>query len=219
MNGEKVLSLQTVVTEMVSNILSGVHTAIPAIIDSYDHSTMLCNARPSINTTFEDGVVVATPMIYNVPVLFPRSRFAAITFPLERGDSVLLVFSERSLDEWISNGGTTTPDDPRRHDMSDAVAIPGCFHSGAGKLPTNNEDMEIQYRNQSITIKQNGNVITGNTQSKVQGSHCITNAASVELGGETSDPTDGVVTGKCACMAFGSPHAIVSPVVKAKFTP
>ena len=69
-------------------------------------------------------------MIYNVPVLFPRSRKAAVTFPLEKGDTVLLVFAERSLDEWIEKGGNkVSPEDPRRHDMSDAIAIPGCFHA------------------------------------------------------------------------------------------
>lgn len=50
------------------------------------------------------------------------------------------------------------------------------------------------------------------------GSRVIVNAQSVELGGETMDPTDGVVTGKCSCV-YGVPHPVVSPIVKAKFAP
>lgn len=41
---------------------------------------------------------------------------------------------------------------------------------------------------------------------------------SVELGGETVDPTDGCVTGKCACAAYGVPHPVVSAKVKATMT-
>lgn len=212
MNGEKALSLQKVISEIASGIIRGIHTAIPAVIDSYNHKKMLCNARPSINTTFDDGVVVATPMIYNVPVLFPRSRKAAITFPLEKGDTVLLVFAERSLDEWIEKGGNkVSPEDPRRHDMSDAIAIPGCFHAGAGKLPSSDSDLEIQYGDQYINIKKDKSIEIKATL------RVIIDSPSVELGGKTIDPTDGVVTSKCSCMLFSSvPHAVSSMTVKAK---
>lgn len=50
-------------------------------------------------------------------------------------------------------------------------------------------------------------------------SKVIVNSMSVELGGATVDPTDGVVTGKCSCCVYGNPHTVVSPIVKATFTP
>ena len=209
MNGEPVLTLHQVVNEIANGIVQGIHTSIPALVESYDYKKMLVNARPVINTTFDDGKVVASPTIYNIPVLFPRSRKAAFTFPLEKGDAVLLVFSERSLEEWIGKGGNVTPEDPRRHDLSDAIAIPGMFHSGSGKQPENNDDLQIQYEGQSINIKKNNSIeINANV-------NVIVNALSVELGGPTVDPTDGCVTGKCSCAAYGVPHPMVSPKVKA----
>ena len=74
------------------------------------------------------------------------------------------------------------------------------------------------YNNQgdSIHLKKNHTIevnATGPT-SKV-----IVNSMSVELGGPTVDPTDGVVTGKCPCCVYGNPHTVVSPIVKAKFAP
>lgn len=48
-----------------------------------------------------------------------------------------------------------------------------------------------------------------------QGRIIAKSSMSVELGDETIDPTDGCVTGKCACAAYGVPHPVVSAKVKA----
>jgi len=72
----------------------------------------------------------------------------------------------------------------------------------------------------AIYNKNGDHVILKSNQIEVNApsalSRVIVNAASVELGGETMDPTDGCVTGKCACAAYGVPHPVVSPKVKAK---
>lgn len=217
MNTARQRTLEESITNLVNTILGGVHTAIPATVKSYNDKKLLVDVQPSINSRFEDGTVLAQPTIYSVPVVFPRTKTAAITFPIEKGDSVLLVFSEKSLDEWIDKG-KGTPEDPRRFDLSDAFAIPGVFKIGDGKQPKNKDCLEIQYKHQSVSIDKQGNVEVGNEESKPL-ARVIVNGMSVELGGETIDPTDGVVTGKCACMAYGMPHSIVSPIVKAKFTP
>lgn len=68
----------------------------------------------------------------------------------------------------------------------------------------------------NITLKR-GHTIEVNATGAA--SKVIVNSMSVQLGGPTVDPTDGVVTGKCACCVYGNPHTVVSPIVKAKFTP
>lgn len=60
------------------------------------------------------------------------------------------------------------------------------------------------------TIEVNANRVVVNASLRA-----IVNAPSVELGDETIDPTDGCVTGKCACAAYGVPHPVVSAKVKA----
>ena len=126
MNTARQRTLEESITNLVNTILGGVHTAIPATVKSYNDKKLLVDVQPSINSRFEDGTVLAQPTIYSVPVVFPRTKTAAITFPIEKGDSVLLVFSERSLDEWIDKGNGT-PEDTRRFDASDAFAISGVF--------------------------------------------------------------------------------------------
>jgi phage gp45-like len=64
----------------------------------------------------------------------------------------------------------------------------------------------------TITIKKDHEIeIKAGPAGKV-----IVNANSVQLGGSTIDPTDGVVTGKCTCAYTGAAHPIVSQTVKAK---
>lgn len=44
---------------------------------------------------------------------------------MKAGDGVLLVFSQRSIENWL-DGSKGSPDDPRMFDLSDAFAIPSC---------------------------------------------------------------------------------------------
>ena len=120
-------SLATVICQAVSSIMSGVHTCMPGQIQKYDASTAKAEVLPLLNRTFYSGDVVTMPIITNVPVIWLRSSKGAITFPLEKGDGVLLLFAERSIDEWLSSGKQVTPADGRSFDLSDAIAIPGCF--------------------------------------------------------------------------------------------
>jgi hypothetical protein len=103
--------------------------AVPARVESYDPTTQRINAQPLIKRRYEDEegdlVVERMPVVTNVPVEFPGAGPWGMTFPIAVGDTVLLVFADRSLDVWLSEGGEVDPLDTRKHHMSDAVAIPG----------------------------------------------------------------------------------------------
>tara|TARA_R110000823_G_scaffold261418_10_gene382198 strand:- start:4956 stop:5714 length:759 start_codon:yes stop_codon:yes gene_type:complete len=114
---------------------SMLNVSIPAVIETYNPSTQKCVCTPLVNhnrtalAEVGNGTSVPYPTIVDVPVIFPASNLSCITFPLNKGDTVLLVFSQRSLDNWLSTTEATqiNPQDTRRHDLSDAVAIPGLF--------------------------------------------------------------------------------------------
>ena len=38
-----------------------------------------------------------------------------------------MVFQQRSTDEWSETGGIVNPEDPRKLDLADAVALPGLY--------------------------------------------------------------------------------------------
>ena len=145
--------------DSVNAMLCNVHTSLPGIVKGYDPLTNKATIQPALNKNFTSGVM-PMPVLENVPIMFPKN----IRFPVNNGDYVLLIFSERSLDLWLSVGGQVTPTDPRKFDLSDAIAIPGLIPFTTTFPNNNNQDFVIDYSGSSITIKQNGDIIikTGN---------------------------------------------------------
>jgi len=147
--------------DSVYSILANVHTSLPGIIVSYDPSTNKAQVQPALNKNFTSGEM-PMPILQNVPIVFPKN----ITFPINAGDYVLLIFSERSLDLWKSVGGQVTPTDPRKFDLSDAIAIPGLMPFTESYPDNNNQDYVINFGGSSITIKPDG-AVTIKTSSTV----------------------------------------------------
>lgn len=113
-----------------NQLLDGVHTCMPGAIDTWDPVTQKADVKPLIKRRIqhEDGteLLEELPIIPGVPVQFPRSAEFFLSFPLHKGDFVMLHFAERSIDKWLSGtGADTDPDDFRRHDLTDAIAVPG----------------------------------------------------------------------------------------------
>lgn len=138
----------------IDNKLKNVHVCLPGKIEKY-HGNQKADVKPLIM----DGSD-ALPVITNVPVVFPRSGGASLTFPVRKGDGVLLVFSERSLDVWLSKGGDVDPQDPRTHDLTDAIAIPGLIPLSEGSA--SGDDVVLAYNNTKITLNKSGKLAIGN---------------------------------------------------------
>lgn len=109
---------------------AAMHTVLPAIVVSYAQATQTISAQVVVQSRYRqvDGVLVAytPPVISNIPVAFPSGDSWSITWPLAAGDPVLLVFAERSIDEWKATANAeNTPRHLRRFNLTDAIAIPG----------------------------------------------------------------------------------------------
>jgi len=138
------------------------------------------------------------PVVPDVPVVWPRSGGAQMTMPVRRGDTVLLVFTDRSIDRWLAQGGNVTPDDRRQHDLSDAVAVPGLvpFADFGGVEPSeNNDDVLVRYDGSQVRLKPNGavEVETANTV-EVSTGHVTINAP-VQINGNVTVDGDVVASG------------------------
>lgn len=161
-DGQQTPSLEQIVKDGIEATVANLHVALPAEVVSYDAAKQRCSVQPLIRRKYEDGSVVNLPIITNVPVAFPRAGNAFISLPLQKGNSVLLVFSERSLDRWLSQGGVTTADDPRKHDLSDAVAIPGVYPFN-NPCEASTDSIRIQYGDARIDVMSDGKFKFENT--------------------------------------------------------
>ena len=160
------LAISDAVRAAVLYQLSAMHTCLPGEILSYDYTVQKASIQPLLNKVYTDGSIVTMPILNNVPVMFPRAGGASLTFPVVEGDTCLLVFTERSIDNWKGVGGIVSPEDPRKFDLSDAIAIVGLYPFSEISPALNNEDVLLTYKNSSITIKVTGDVVV-NTSGKV----------------------------------------------------
>jgi len=126
--------LEEVLERAVEYYLDDLHVCMPARVESYDASKQMVDVKPVLQRRVRfadqdvDDAVEDLPVIPNVPVAFQRGGGAFLSFPLKQGDQVMLHFSHSSLDEWLSSSGDVTdPQDVRRHDITDAIAVPGLY--------------------------------------------------------------------------------------------
>lgn len=117
------------------------NTAIPASIDSYDPDTRTAKVKIHYSDHFASEGTEANredwPPIPDCAVLFPRGGGFVFTWPLKKGDPVLVVFSQRSLQEWSASDGKTDIGSflISTHNPGDAIVIPGLS-------PSKNKDGE-----------------------------------------------------------------------------
>lgn len=125
------MGLYRAIEAVVTDELNSVHVALPGRIEKYDSATQKADVKPLVMwvSRSPDGSKERPrpmPVVPCVPVVFPAAGGFSVTFPVEVGDTVLLVFASQSLDNWLfSDGRDTDPDDPRRHGLTDAIALPG----------------------------------------------------------------------------------------------
>lgn len=112
--------------------LQGIHTAIPARVESYSAQDRKASVLPLVSLRIEGGGVLEMPKIDGVPVVFPGGGKFRFEFPIEPGDNVLLIFAETGIGAYLAGDGRgpTAADDVSRFSLTDAIAIPGLFPFG-----------------------------------------------------------------------------------------
>jgi len=126
---ERIADLSIVIRTALDAQQAGIWTAMPAIVDAVDFDKQAITAQIAIECVWEDAKGKRTyapyPPLVDVPIVWPRAGGFALTFPIKKGDEVLIVFASRCIDSWWQNGGVQVPAEIRFHDLSDGFAIPG----------------------------------------------------------------------------------------------
>lgn len=122
-------SLGAVIAASIDVRLLGIHTHLPARVESFDANTQRASVQIELRAGRfdEDGsrTPVRYPVIPDVPVKFEGSGGYRTTYPVQRGDQVWLEICEASLALWKPRGGDVDPADDRRMRLSDALAVTG----------------------------------------------------------------------------------------------
>ena len=179
-------SLSEPLLAAVDAVMSELHVCLPGRIERYDHTQQRAEVKPLIRRRYADGEVDDMPVIAGVPVVFPRSGGASLTMPVNRGDGVLLIFADRSIDRWLVRGGEVTPDDRRKHDISDCIAVPGLYSFADPSPQDNNEDVLLQYGGGEFRILPSGEIRMNGA--RVTASGDVVSSSGISLDSHTHDP-------------------------------
>jgi len=107
--------------------LENIHTSLPGKIEKYDEDTETADVLPSLSKITIKGKEVALPVISGVPVIFPSGAAFKLSWEVQKGDGVLLIFSEVALGAWVNSNGDkqVSPEGNHRFSETDAMAIVG----------------------------------------------------------------------------------------------
>lgn len=73
------------------------------------------------------------PLLTDVPVFVHSGGNSGLLLPVQAGDTCLVLFNDRDIDNWWTTGSTTVPNSARLHSMSDGFALVG-FRSKANLI-------------------------------------------------------------------------------------
>jgi len=150
--------LSTVIRANIDSVLMDANFCLPGKITAYDPDTQYADVEVQLLQKFTDGSLIPFPVIPHVPVKQLRSNGGKtfIHMPLVIGDDVILVFSQRSLDNWKTSGGMTDPDDPRKFNITDAFALIGGSAIPDAFTPSTDDSIEIVNGESSLIISPDG---------------------------------------------------------------
>lgn len=99
-------------------------------IQEFDPATQLATIKLAIKQVSkidDDGTKTITeyPLLMQCPVIVLFGGVDVLTFPIAVGDSCLVLFNDRQIDNWLNSGDGATPSISRVHDLSDGIAIVG----------------------------------------------------------------------------------------------
>lgn len=151
-------TLEQVLHAALESRLCDVHTSIPGRIASYDAATQRANIQPIIKKKLRDGRSFSMPVITDVLVIFPSAGGGLLSFPAKQGDTGLLTFCERSIDQWATGDeDEAEPHSNHKHSYIDAVFHPGLYRYNNTKKadPVNTV---LKFAGNKIIFKPDGSI-------------------------------------------------------------
>lgn len=131
--------------------------AMPGTISSFNAGTQRATVIPGVKLKVVQGnevTYVSLPEIQNVPITVPYGFTSGVllTHPIHSGDPCLIIFSDRSIDNFLQTGRSENPGAllnhettaSRAHHLSDAICIPGLIADPQTVPSWNQENVELR---------------------------------------------------------------------------
>lgn len=147
----------------VKQVIKDLFICLPGIVQSYNAESKRAVILPAVKQVMTDGKIVNYPTLFDVPVMFPSGGGFSITTPLTQGDAVLVIFSQRDIEDFKGSYKNTTPRQDQICGLKDGIAL-----AGFGELSTNlatSDGISIQNKTATsfVTVENNKITVTAPT--------------------------------------------------------
>lgn len=172
-------------------------------IVSFDSSKQTAEVQIKMLRPF-NGELKKYPILLDCPCVILGGGKGRITFPIEKGDSCLVLFNDKDIDNWYASGQTMQPRTPRMHNFADAIALVGIRNKQNRITDYLADGTELKYGGSTIKLENNKVTITNGTAQiemssgsiTITGSELSVVAPSVAFSGAVSIATSLTVAGK-----------------------
>lgn len=125
-------------------------------IVSFDSAKQTASVQIAALAVFGDKTV-PYPVLTQCPVFVPSGGNGCLTMPVTPGDSCLVLFNDRDIDNWYESGAVTAPNTARTHDLSDGLVIVGFRHQ-ANPIVDYSVDVEMRHGTAIVGLEDSGKI-------------------------------------------------------------
>lgn len=128
-SGEDTPHFEKMISTAIDTELLHTWTALPALVKNFYPDEQTVDLRIGILQEFEtpEGEIETRehPVLIRCPIFYPSGSGYSITYPLNVGDTGIVIFASRCLDSWLRSGGVQKLSVRRKHSISDGIFFPG----------------------------------------------------------------------------------------------
>lgn len=184
--------------ELKKDILYSLNCHRIGIIQSFNSTNQTATIKlvdKRVLPSYESTQYQEFSVLVDCPVYIHSGGGGWINQPIQEGDECLVLFNDRNIDLWFSNGNIQPPENARSHSLQDGLAIVG-FHSQLKKIGNfNTTSYGFNYQNAYLQIDSTGKIDARNATRDLKTLidnliDIIKNLKTVQSSGGHLDPVD-----------------------------
>ena len=148
-------NLTDVIDASIEDFLRAFNSHRIGIIDAFNPSNQTATIRlvdKGIVLSGEEEEVIDLALLTDCPVVINKGTNGGLTIPIIPGDTCLVLFNDRDIDNWFEDGLIQKSNTLRVHDFSDAIALVGIRNSVNKIADYNNNATELNFLNNKFSI-------------------------------------------------------------------
>lgn len=134
--------LGDVVNKIKIDLSANINCVQVATIVSYDATANTCSCQINYKRKLDDGRIFDYPVMSDCPVFFLSGGTSWVSMPISAGDTCIVLFNDRDLDNWWYSGQSLPPASYRTHSLSDGMVLVG-VRNQVNALPLKDNVIEM----------------------------------------------------------------------------